>query len=328
MKNNLNLLICLISINWSCNNSSTRVDEVVIEEPKKNIDVPAFNADSAYLYVDKQVSYGPRIPGTDPHRQTGNYLVNKLNDYGAEVIEQVFEANTFDRSRVELRNIIASFFPGKSKRILLAAHWDTRPFADKDKERPNDPFDGANDGGSGVGVLMEIARVLSISSPPEVGIDIVFFDGEDWGSSSIAPGQGLESWWCLGSQYWSKNKHKREYAAYYGILLDMVGARDSQFHIEGYSQKYAPKIVKKVWDQGNSLGYSQFFIYKEQASITDDHQFVNELGKIPMINIVHFDPELGYFGDYHHSHKDNMEIIDKVTLKAVGSTLLHVIYYE
>ena len=328
MKNNLNLLICMISINWSCSNSNTRVDEVVIEEPKKNIDVPAFNADSAYLYVDKQVSYGPRIPGTDPHRQTGNYLVNKLNDYGAEVIEQVFEANTFDRSRVELRNIIASFFPGKSKRILLAAHWDTRPFADKDKERPNDPFDGANDGGSGVGVLMEIARVLSISSPPEVGIDIVFFDGEDWGSSSTAPGQGLESWWCLGSQYWSKNKHKRGYAAYYGILLDMVGARDSQFHIEGYSQKYAPKIVKKVWDQGNSLGYSQFFIYKEQSSITDDHQFVNELGKIPMINIVHFDPELGYFGDYHHSHKDNMEIIDKVTLKAVGSTLLHVIYYE
>ena len=142
MKNNLNLLICLISINWSCNNSNTGVNEVVIEESKINIDVPVFNADSAYLYIDKQVSYGPRIPGTDPHRQTGDYLVNKLNDYGAEVIEQVFEANTFDRSRVELRNIIASFFPGKSKRIMLAAHWDTRPFADKDKERPDDPFDG------------------------------------------------------------------------------------------------------------------------------------------------------------------------------------------
>jgi len=328
MKNKLNLLICLISINWSCNNSNTSVDEVVIEEPKKNINVPVFNADSAYLYVYKQVSFGPRIPGTDPHRQTGDYLVNKLKEYGAEITEQVFEANIFDRSKVELRNIIGSFFPDKSKRILLAAHWDTRPFADKDKDRPDDPFDGANDGGSGVGILLEIARILSISSPPEVGIDIVLFDGEDWGSSSIAPEQGLESWWCLGSQYWSKNKHKRGYTAYYGILLDMVGARDSQFHIEGYSQKYAPKIVKKVWDQGNSLGYSQFFIYKEQSSITDDHQFVNELGKIPMINIVHFDPELGYFGDYHHSHKDNMEIIDKVTLKAVGSTLLHVIYFE
>ena len=328
MKNSLNLIICLLSINWSCNNSDYSTEDVEKEEPKKNLTVPDFNADSAFLNVFKQVSYGPRIPGTDSHRQTGDYLINKLKDYGAEITEQVFEANTFDRSRVELRNIIGSFFPDKSKRILLAAHWDTRPFADKDKERPDDPFDGANDGGSGVGVLLEIARVLSISSPPQVGIDIILFDGEDWGSSSTALERGLESWWCLGSQYWSKNKHKKGYTAYYGILLDMVGARDSQFHIEGYSQKYAPKIVKKVWDQGNSLGYSQFFIYKEQSSITDDHQFVNELGNIPMINIVHFDPELGYFGDYHHSHKDNMEIIDKVTLKAVGSTILHVIYYE
>jgi len=171
-----------------------------------------------------------------------------------------------------------------------------------------------------------------LNNPPDVGVDIIFFDGEDWGtrSSESTPPlpSGLEDWWCLGSQYWSKNKHEKGYFAYYGILLDMVGAYNAQFHIEGWSKKLAPKVVEKVWNNASQLGYSNYFINDVQSEITDDHLFVNDIAKIPMINIVQYDPQYGYFGPYHHTHQDNLSIIDKNVLEVVGETILHVIYYE
>ncbi len=305
--------------------------EVAVAE-EKVVAVPDFIADSAYNFIQNQVDFGPRVPNTEAHRLTGDYLFNTLESYGAKVQDQRFQALTFDGVKVDLRNIIASFYPDKAKRILLAAHWDTRPFADKDEEDPNTPIAGANDGGSGVGVLLEIARVLDANPPPSVGVDIIFFDGEDWGTWNGEADPPLPAnqtdWWCLGSQHWAKNKHINGYTPYYGILLDMVGARGSQFHKEGLSQKIAPKIVKKVWDRAAKIGYGDYFIHQEQAAITDDHQFVYSLGNILMIDIVHYDPQVGYFGDYHHTHKDNMEIIDTNTLKAVGQTVLTVLFYE
>lgn len=246
---------------------------------------------------------------------------------------QEFSAPTYEGQSLQLRNIIASFYPKKQKRILLAAHWDTRPFADKDADNQNGPMDGANDGASGVGVLLEMARLIGKDSSVSVGVDFILFDGEDWGEPENIQGQvpvpqGWDTWWCLGSQYWSKNKHKANYSAYYGILLDMVGAKRSQFFREGASLQYAPKIVSKIWDTAARLGYSDYFVKQNAGAITDDHIYVNEWAKIPMVDIVHYQAGVGYFGDYHHSQKDNINIISKETLEVVGSTLMHVIYYE
>lgn len=295
--------------------------------------VPPFNADSAFQFVKKQVDFGPRVPNTKNHVETGNYLIKTLQKYGWKVEEQNFKSSSFDGVELYLRNIIASYNQKAKKRILLAAHWDTRPFADKDDERQNEPILGANDGASGVGVLLEIARTISIYDSLNVGIDIILFDGEDWGNDTsfqdyVPLRDGLESWWALGSQYWSKNKHHPKYSAYYGILLDMVGGKNAHFYTEGYSNEYAPTIVQKVWSQGRQLGYGQFFINQPAGKITDDHFFVNKNAGIPMIDIIPTDQIEGGFGSFHHTHDDNMEIISKETLKAVGETVLHVIYKE
>ncbi|MBK5280288.1 MAG: DUF4910 domain-containing protein [Bacteroidia bacterium] len=322
------LLIFAFGLFFSCGQESKKEEEV----STRVVNVPLFNGDSAYFFVEKQVKFGPRVPNTTSHQAAGNYFVDQFNKYGAVVIEQKFEAVSFDGQRLSLRNIIASFNPAQQKRILLAAHWDTRPFADKDEVKPDAPFDGADDGASGVGVLLEVARQLS-KQAPTVGVDIILFDGEDWGeknsmSNQINLPEGLQSWWCLGSQYWSKNKHKKNYSAYYGILLDMVGSKRAHFYREGLSLEFAPAIVAKVWNTAARIGYSDYFVKQNSGEITDDHQFVNHVAKIPMIDIVHYHPVLGYFGDYHHTQKDNLDLISKETLQAVGATITNVIYYE
>lgn len=315
----------VLLFNCSDSNKETTTKKAV----KLLVQAPSFNADSAYAFVKAQVDFGPRVPNSIEHVAAGDYFVETLNGYGAEVKEQKFNATTFDGVEVSLRNIFAAFNKSATKRILLATHWDSRPFADKDPDAPEKAMEAANDGASGVGVLLEIARVISEKSP-NVGVDILLFDGEDWGEKHdmgyVKTPANLETWWCLGSQYWSKNKGG--YSAYYGILLDMVGAKGAQFHIEGISNTYAPKIVRNIWTTASTIGYGNYFIHKQQPAITDDHKFVNEIAKIPMVDIVHFDPTHGYFGDYHHTHKDNMELIDKRTLKAVGQTILAVIYNE
>ncbi len=326
----LAIFISLYSL-MSCDSEKKKKVEVPVQNEKVLISAPEFNADSAYSYIAAQVAFGPRVPNTEEHVKAGNFLKSQLETFGWQVTEQQFDAVTFDNQKLYLRNIIASFKPEISKRILLAAHWDTRPFADKDDERKNEPILGANDGASGVGVLLEIARILSKENDLSIGVDIIFFDGEDWGETEgqrTRPTNGLESWWCLGSQYWSKNKHQANYSAFYGILLDMVGGKNARFYIEEYSKQKAPSIVDKVWNTGAKIGYSEYFIKQPGGAITDDHYFVNNYAKIPMIDIIPMDPKDGSFGDFHHTHDDNMEIISKETLKAVGQTVLTVLYNE
>lgn len=315
----------------SCGSPKEKLPDV--QEEKPPVAVPSFNRDSAYAFVEHQVNLGPRVPSTDPHVKTGDWLAGKLRSYGAVVEEQNFEATSFDGKQMYLRNIIASFAPEKAKRVLLAAHWDTRPFADKDDTRKDEPIDGANDGASGVGVLLEIARLLQQEQPQGVGVDIIFFDGEDWGNDvtyqqQVALRDGWESWWAMGSQYWGKNPHKPNYSAYYGILLDMVGGKDATFFMEGYSRQIAPSIVDKVWNAASRIGYSNYFVRREGGAITDDHYFVHKYRNIPMIDIIPTDPEDDSFGSFHHTHDDNMEIISKETLGAVGETVLYVIFNE
>ncbi len=305
----------------SCSDSSKEEKQQIVVSEKKVV-FPTFNADSAYAFVQEQVDFGPRIPNTPEHIAAGNKIIARLESYGANVIIQSFEATTYDGVNLKLRNIMASFNPTAKKRILLATHWDTRPWASKDVLDPTATFDGANDGASGVGVLLEIARTMNANNLPAVGVDLLFFDGEDWGQEN----GGSPDSWCLGSQYWAKNKGN--YSAYYGILLDMVGAKGAQFPFEGYSVQYAKKFLDKVWTAASKIGHGRYFVTTKPGSITDDHYFVNVTAKIPMVDILHFDPVNGYFGDFHHSTKDNMEIIDRKTLKAVGETVLYVVYGE
>ena len=294
----------------------------------EHIPAPAFNSDSAYQFVSAQVKFGPRVPNTTSHDRCGDYLISSFKSSGAKVTVQSFEANAYDGKKLMLRNIIASYNPDAPKRIILAAHWDTRPFADQDPDKNyySKPIDGANDGGSGVGILLEVARAINgFKSKPHVGVDLILFDGEDYGAPDEFEGSHANTY-CLGSQYWSKNPHGN---GYYGILLDMVGGKDATFAMEGLSMQYAGSIVQKVWQTGNGLGDSKYFIYRETGPITDDHSYVNEFAKIPMIDIIEY--KIGgsnYFGTYWHTHNDNMSVIDKNTLKAVGQTLLEVVYNE
>ena len=294
--------------------------------------VPVFNGDSAFNFVAQQVAFGPRVPNSDGHRNCGDYLESKLRSYGADVIAQNVDITAYNGDVLKARNIIARFQPEKSERVLLCAHWDTRPWADSDPDPNNQykPIPGANDGGSGVGVLLEIARHLS-QVPTEFGVDIVLFDAEDYGRHEAEWRDAVsgEETWALGSKHWALNPHVKGYKARYGILLDIIGAPGSKFCLEGFSMHYAPQVVKKVWSTAHRIGYSKFFPYDDGGVITDDHVNVNNYLEIPCIDIINFDMSSpNGFGAYHHTMKDDMKWIDASSLKAVGQTVLSVIYSE
>ncbi|WP_395618355.1 M28 family peptidase [Aquirufa sp.] len=295
------------------------------------VETPDFKADSAYAFIEKQVQFGPRIPGSVASQNTLQFLVAKLKSYGWTVTEQPFTAFRYDGKKLQGTNIIAQFQPSVAKRILLAAHWDARSIADKDSVRKDEPIDAANDGASGVGVLLEIARNLhEAKNKPAVGVDIVLFDLEDHGEPEDYAGEHKPNSWALGSQHWAANLVPANYKAYYGILLDMVGGKGAMFPHEGSSMQYAPGIVRSVWSTATDLGYSNLFVDQDAFGISDDHTAVNEIAKIQMIDIIDLRAANGgfEFGSFHHTHADNLANIDKTTLKAVGQTLLQVLYRE
>jgi hypothetical protein len=313
----------------ACNGGTEKQASQPAEPTAAAVVVPAFNADSAYSFVKAQVDFGPRVPNSKEHRACGDYLAAKLKEYGAEVINQEAELVAYDGTRLNARNIIAQFQPEKKGRIMLCAHWDSRPWADSDPDasKHRTPILGANDGASGVGVLMEIARALS-TTPTELGIDIILFDAEDYGTHA-AETSTMENSWALGSQLWSRLPHNPNYNARYGILLDIVGAPGSVFNHEYYSTYFAPGVVRNVWEWAHKAGYSDYFVNEEGGAITDDHFYVNTTAGIPCIDIINCDPESpNGFGPYHHTMKDDMDWIDATTLKAVGQTVLTVIYNE
>ncbi len=293
--------------------------------PRAHVQPPAFNADSAYHFVKTQVDMGPRNPGSRAHAQCASWLQKKLESYGGTVQIQTASIKTYDGKVWMNKNIIAEFNPAATDRILLCAHWDCRPMADHDSlpSNRNKPILGANDAASGVGVLLEVARAIA-EKQPTVGIDIIFFDLEDYGD----PDGLTEDSWCLGAQYWSKNPHKPQYFARFGILLDMVGAQGAVFPREGSSLYYARSVVDKVWTKAQSMGYGNYFINTETNPTTDDHVYINEFINIPTIDIVHYDAENRSYFKCHHKQCDDMRNIDKNTLEVVGKVLLEVIYNE
>jgi len=321
-------LFTALVVSMTACNTNTKSEQQNQEKPDvKQVNVPVFNADSAYMFIEKQLSFGPRVPNTKAHRECGDWMVSTLKRYNATVVEQKTKLRAFDGTMLDARNIIGSFNPDSPSRVLLCAHWDSRPWADHDPDPANrkKPVPAANDGASGVAVLLEIARQMSTNNPG-LGVDIVFFDAEDYGETQDMQG-AYEHAWALGSQYWAANPHVPGYSARFGILLDMVGAKDAVFTQEQISRYYAPNILKNVWSTADRLGYGNLFVNKNSGPITDDHTYVNEITRIPTIDIIDYqdDREKGFF-DYWHTIEDDLDKISKETLKGVGQTVITVVY--
>lgn len=308
-------------------------DSIDMKESMDKIDPvgPAFSADSAYAFTQAQCDFGPRAMNTEGHDRCGSWIVNKFRQYGCVVTSLRADLKGYDGTVLKSQNIWARIHPERTERILLCAHWDSRPWADNDPDSANwhKPILAANDAASGVAVMLEIARLLQRDTTLRVGVDFVCFDAEDWGTPQWAESEGGDNSWALGAQYFAANLpygfHVR-----YGILLDMVGGEGARFYKEGMSMQFAPEIVKKVWRAARKAGYGNFFPRQEGGMVTDDHIPLNQTARIPTIDIIPFYPDCAQssFGPTWHTLNDNMEHISRNTLKAVGQTMIQVIYTE
>lgn len=323
------LLLCTTLAIVSCGAGSTKKSSNTLDVAAS----PSYDADSAYRFVREQTEFGPRVPGTKAHAACKNYMAQKMTQFGAKTSLQDCTVKMWDGSSLAATNIIASYFPEKTRRILLCAHWDSRPWADHDPDpaKHRDPVMGANDGASGVGVLMEIARQLQQASTkgnePAYGVDIVFFDAEDLGTPTFAEAETQGDFWCLGTKYWAKEAKATGYKAEFGILLDMVGGTSPTFMWEYFSNQYAPTYLQKVWSAASKLGYARMFVSAQGGSITDDHLPVNQIAGIPCIDIIDYNPASPTgFVPYWHTTHDTMDKIDKSSLKAVGETLMSLLF--
>lgn len=288
-----------------------------------------FLASNAYMHIEKQLSFGVRVPNSEGHKACAAYIKEQLENQSLEIFEQKMSLQAYDGTALDAVNLIGSYRPEAKSRVMIFAHWDTRPMADREinPELKSQPIPGADDGASGVGVILEIARLLNEVGLSQLGVDLILFDAEDYGVPGGASYEGSsELTWALGSQYWSKTPHIEGYNANFGILLDMVGAKDAQFYREYFSQESAGSIVSKVWNAASQRGFDHYFVNKMGGAITDDHYFVIKNQKIPCVNIINYDPNtpLG-FAAHWHTHNDNLKIISEETLQAVGETVWQVL---
>ena len=291
---------------------------------------PDFNADSAYIYLQEQCDFGPRTMNSVAHDKCEKWIIQKFEQYGCKVTTQKATLNGYDGTPLRSTNIMASYNPEATTRIMFCAHWDCRPWADNDPDSTNwhKPIIAANDAASGVGVMIELARILK-GSGLELGVDFICFDAEDYGTPQWFEGEDPGDTWALGAQYFANNLPEG-YAPRYGILLDMVGGVGAKFYREGMSMQYAPAIVKKVWNAARQVGYGSYFPKDDGGMITDDHIPVNQTANIPCIDVIPYYPDCAQsgFGPTWHTIADNMDNIDKNTLKAVGQTMVQVLFTE
>lgn len=318
------VLLLFLFTACSTNNSELEAEAEKLEFEEAGREVPSFSADSSYFFIEQQVNFGPRHPNSEGHQKARDYLHQTLQKYAGSgsVFLQEFNQEGYEGDTLEMSNIVASFNPQSRDRILLCAHWDTRPRADKDSVDSDQPIIGADDGGSGVGLLLELARIFQ-DQPPPIGVDIVLFDGEDYGREG-----DLDNYF-LGSRYWSENQPVEDYRPRFGILVDMVGGKNARFYQERNSLSFAPKLIEEVWNIAREKKYDTLFVDETGSAINDDHIIISRTLNLPVINIINHQPsDLGssQFAPYWHTHGDNMEIIDRNTLQAVGDVMLELIY--
>ncbi|MFU8812700.1 MAG: M28 family peptidase [Balneolaceae bacterium] len=312
-------VFCLLLAAAAC----SRPSGANLQFEEQGRDVPEFDGEQAYHWVEQQLAFGPRVPGTPEHVSTMEFLRDRLRDQAGRqaVFVQRFEQEVYGE-QLTMFNVLASFGLQHTDRIVLAAHWDTRPRAERDPERPQDPLMGADDGGSGVAVLLELARIFA-ENPPPIGVDLILFDGEDYGEES-----DLDHYF-LGARHWGANPPVPGYSPRFGILLDMVGGRDAIFSKEGYSMQFAPNLVNEIWEIAAEKGHGNLFQDRRGGLVADDHMIVQRTTGIPMINIIHHTrrPDGSVeFAPWWHTHDDDIDIIDAATLQAVGDVLLELIY--
>ncbi|MBO7115674.1 MAG: M28 family peptidase [Prevotella sp.] len=317
---------------------STIKKQPVEEQPVVTIQ---FNADSAYAFCAAQCDFGPRVMNSDAHERCGTWIQQKFQQYGYQVEMQKADLKGYNGTILKSTNIIAKQPIANSQeptaKIFICAHWDSRPWADNDPDSANwhKPVMAANDGASGVAVMLELARLIQQNDSLNITVDFICFDAEDWGVPQWdEKGDGTDSW-ALGSQYWAKEysqqpKSNDQQPYQYAILLDMVGGQGAKFYQESYSLQKAGAVVEKVWRAANAAGYGSFFPMKESGGVTDDHIPVNDVANIPCIDIINCYPDCkqSSFGPTWHTIQDDMQHIDKNTLQAVGQTLVQLIYNE
>ena len=294
---------------------------------------PAFSADSAYSFCQQQCDFGPRTMNSEAHDRCADWIAAKFRQYGLTVSRQQADLRGYDGTVLHSTNIIAAWKPERQSRVMLCAHWDSRPWADNDPDPQNHrrPVMAANDGASGVAVMIEVARLLTDSV--SVGVDFVCFDAEDWGTPQWAEsGDGDADTWALGAQHWAEQygRQAQKPQIKYGILLDMVGGQGARFYQEQVSMHFAPDVVRRVWDAAETVGYGSYFPKEEGGGITDDHVPVNQKARIPCIDIIPYYPdcEASSFGPTWHTVNDDMAHIDRNTLRAVGQTVIQVLFTE
>ncbi len=318
---NLFILFVLLILIAGCEKKEGNEISKPAFDIQKQDSIPVFKGEDAYVYTKAQVDFGPRNPGSTGHALALTYLQNELNKYADEVILQPFTYPGYNEE-LNLTNIIARFNPGNKNRILICAHWDTRPRSEhsKDSTKRNLPILGANDGASGCGIILELAGILH-KERPGIGVDLVLLDGEDYGKES-----DLDNY-CLGSKYYSVNIPDGLYPRF-AILLDMVGDRDAVFMKEANSVEYAPDIVNLIWNAASELN-APAFVPRTGGAIYDDHIPLNQAG-IKTIDII--DADLVGADtpverrNYWHSDKDTMENIGTSTLQQVGTVLTYLLY--
>ncbi len=321
------MLLTLCSCGGRTQGEASRSDTIALQP------CPAFDQTNAMAYVEKQCSFGPRVPGTESSRNCAEWIVTTFQSLGCEVELQSAEVTAYNGETLPCTNIVARLNADNSDRVLLCAHWDTRPWADSDPDPSNHqtPILGANDGASGVAVLLEMARAITqYSSPFETGIDFVCFDAEDYGTPQWADDDmDTGSTWCLGSTYWAQQAAATNYNARFGMLFDMVGGRGSQFAMERISEEYAKPVVQMLWHLAHQIGYGQFFPLRSGGYITDDHVAVNQIAHIPCIDVVPYHTDgPSVFGPTWHTLSDTPENIDPNVLEAVGQSALQLLYND
>jgi glutaminyl-peptide cyclotransferase len=274
-----------------------------------------FDGQTAFGYIQTQVAFGPRVPGTDAHEKMANWLDSLLRQRADTVIVQRWNHVTTSRDTLPLRNFIARFNPSAAKRLLLLAHWDSRPVSDSPVSRDSShAVVGANDGGSGVALLLGVADVLK-RSPPAIGVDLLFVDGEDYGDFTKAPGDVL-----IGSRYYGAH-HPPGAQPLYAVLFDLVADKDLQIYQEGNSLVGAPEVVELVWDTAKDLGYGGYFIASPRHTLIDDHLELQKAG-IRAIDVVDFDYPAW------HTQYDTIDKVSAASLQVVGDVAVQLVRRE
>lgn len=324
------LIVCLLAAVSGCKKTKKKYEP----SPSDTIALakaPQFCADSAMAWVEAQCAFGPRVTGSEASQKCGDYLISEFKRLGLSVTEQTTETTRYDGQKLPMRNIIASLNPDNADRILLCAHWDCRPWADQDPDesKRHTPILAANDAASGVAVMLEIARQMQ-QMPIQTGIDFVCFDAEDMGTPDWDENDSIDTadTWCLGSQHWANEAYINGYTARFGILFDMVGGKGSTFAKEGQSMYYARTIVDILWQLAKQLGYESTFPNREGGMLIDDHVPVNQVAKVPCIDIVPNYESGNSFGPTWHTTSDTPDNIDPLVMRAVGQSVLQLIYND